>query len=281
MMNLRLIYMGLLSNEIIEISIENITLGSSQARQRDTIVNAEDDLVHSIRKDGMTSPVIVKKLPDGKFELIAGQRRLQVHKILNKSTISARYATRDIDEFEAKRISLGENTARKEMTRADYVDIIDIYMGKYRTVKTVAEELGLSESTIRKYIAVSSLPKDVQEAIQDKTITQDNAFKALNALGGDESDVNTKMLIDTAIAMKPLSPEAKKKVGGIMQSNPGITPTAAVEKAKNRARSNILRIDVTEDQIEKIEKFKTVKGIDTNENAVSELIGMGLTAANV
>ena len=38
-------------------------------------------------------------------------------------------------------------------------------MGKYRTVKTVAEELGLSESTIRKYIAVSSLPKDVQEAI--------------------------------------------------------------------------------------------------------------------
>ena len=47
------------------------------------------------RKDGMTSPVIVKKLPDGQFELIAGQRRLQAHKILNKSTISARYATRD------------------------------------------------------------------------------------------------------------------------------------------------------------------------------------------
>ena len=281
MANLRHVYMGLLSDEIIEIPIENITLGSSQARQRDTIVNADDDLVHSIRKDGMTSPVIVKKLPDGKFELIAGQRRLQAHNILDKSVISARYVTRNIDEFEAKRISLGENTARKEMSRADYVDIIDIYMGKYRTVKTVAEELGLSASTIRKYIAVSSLPKDVQEAIHDKTITQDNAFKALNALGGDESDVDTKMLIDTAIAIKSLSPEAKKKVGGIMQSNPGITPTAAVKKAKDRSKSNILHIDVTEDQMEKIEKFKIVKGIDTNENAASELLGMGLTAAHV
>ncbi len=273
--------MSLLSPEIIEVSLENVTLGNSQARQRDTIVKSDDDLVHSIRKDGMTSPVIVKKLSDGKFELVAGQRRLQVHKILNMSTISARYVTREIDEFEAKRISLGENTARKEMKRADYVDIVDMYMRKYRTVKSVAEELGLSESTIRKYIAVNSLPEDVQEAINDKTITQDNAFKALNALGGDESDVDTKMLIETAIAMKPLSTGAKNKVGGIIHSNPGITPIAAVEKAKKRTQSNILHIDVTEDQIEKIEIFKTVKGIDTNENAVSELIGIGLIATNV
>ena len=53
--------MSLLSNETADVPIDVITLGKSQARQRDTRVNIDDDLVHSIRKNGLISPIVLKK----------------------------------------------------------------------------------------------------------------------------------------------------------------------------------------------------------------------------
>ena len=53
--------MGLLPDNAIYIPLSEIILGTSQARQRDTKVDEDDDLVHSIRKDGLHSPIVLKK----------------------------------------------------------------------------------------------------------------------------------------------------------------------------------------------------------------------------
>ena len=248
--------MSLLSNETADVPIDVITLGKSQARQRDTQVNIDDDLVHSIRKNGLISPIVLKKTSDGKYELVAGQRRFHAHVILKKPTIKSYIIKEDIDDFDAKKISLSENTARKDMKKADMTDTITIFMDRYGSTKTVAEELGLSPSTIRKHLRLDRFPKSIQEKIKTDGISVDNAIKALDALGGDESTLDEDKFLETVNEMVQLPNNAKKKFVQIKQEKPDMSAKDAATKAKTHVFVNKITIEITDDQKSRIDVFK-------------------------
>ena len=271
--------MGIIPDVTTHISLSEIILGSSQARQRDTKVDEDDDLVHSIRKDGLHSPVVVKKIDEHKYELLSGQRRFRAHEILKKSTIKAYVVEKNIDEFEAKKLSFIENAARKDMKQADYVDTIQIFMDRYNNTKTVAEELGMSIPTIRKYLAVGRLPEDVKTQVREKKITAANAIKALDALGGDETNVDLADLLETAQELQKLSPQSRKKMIQIKKHEPKLSAAEAREKAKKHIELNKFTIEVTDDQLTRIDKFKETNEINNTEDAAVELIDRGLNSA--
>ena len=268
--------MGLLPDNATHIHLSEIILSTSQARQRDTKVEEDDDLVQSIRKDGLHSPVVLKKINEGKYELLSGQRRFRAHQILRKPTIKAYVIEKNIDEFEAKKLSFIENAARKDMKRADYVDTIQVFMNKYNNTKTVAEELGMSVSTIRKYLTIGRLPEKVQVQLQEKKITGDSAIKALDALGGDETNVDSEVLLETAQEIQKLSLPAKKKMVKIMKHKLGESPIKAAEEAQRTTKLNKFTIEVTDDLLTKIDEFKETNEINKTEDAVIELIDRGL-----
>lgn len=273
--------MNILPNQFVEIELEKIMLNTSQARQRDTKVDEDDDLVHSIKKDGLIYPVIVKKIEDGKYELLVGQRRFSAHEILKISTIKAFVLDKDIDEFEAKKMSLVENAARKDMKRADYVDNVQIFMDRYGKTSTVAEELGLSVGTVRKYLIIGRLPEKLKEEVKKGTITAANAIKALDALGGDESNVDDDDLLDTAIEIEKLSPPARVKFVDIKLHEKDSTPSEVAEKAKKQLRVISIILEVTDDQSMRINKFKDENEIESQAEAAERLVSMGLDAADV
>jgi ParB family transcriptional regulator, chromosome partitioning protein len=271
--------MGIIPNTPIEIPLESISMGASQARQRDTKVDENDDLVHSIRKDGLLSPVLVKKIDGEKYELLNGQRRFRAHELLNLSTIKAYVIEQDLDEFQAKRLSIVENAARKDMKHADYVDSVEIFMNRYGTTKAVAEELGLSVDTVRKYLTIGRLPQETKDAVKEGTISVSNAIKALDALGGDESVVDAKVLQETAEEIQKLSPQARKKFVEIKKHEPTLGAQAASQKAVQRTELNEFTIEVTDDQMSRIDKFKKNESIEKTEDAAVELIDKGLDSS--
>ena len=269
------------SMSTMEIPLDKIVLGSSQARQRDTKVDPNEDLVLSIKKHGLISPILVKKLNDGKYELLVGQRRFRAHEILKKPTIRAFIVEKDLNEYDAKIISIIENLARKDMKHADYVDGVQFLMDRYQKVVDVAEELGVTPTTVRKYLNISKLPDPIKEDIKNKVYRTDAALKALKALGDDESNVDVNMLRDTAVVMNSLSLPARKKYVDISKHEPGASPATIAEKAKQRSISHMFNVEVTDDQLTRIDKFKQKEGITENEEAASELIDLGLDAADV
>lgn len=268
--------MNLLSNTIVEIPLEKIRLGKFQARQRDTKVDEDDDIVHGIRKNGLLHPIIVKKLPDGNYDVITGQRRFKAHEILKKSTIQGRVIEKDIDELEAKKLSLNENAGQKKMKEADYIDAVEMFMTKYQKTKIVAEELGLSVQRVRKYIKFSRLPELVQREVKSSRLKINNAIKALDALGGDEMTVNSTILLETAQEIQKLSVPARKKFVEIVKHEPGIKPSDAATKSKDRTKLRSINLEFTSDQFFRINKFKEKQELDQPEDAVSELIDIGL-----
>ncbi|MDA7960825.1 MAG: ParB/RepB/Spo0J family partition protein [Nitrosopumilus sp.] len=260
-----------------EIPLEKIQLSSTQARQRDTKVEPDEDLVSSIRRNGLLQPITVKKLDDGNYEIIMGQRRFKAFEILKKPTIKA-FVLDSINDFDAKRMSLNENACQKKMKNDDYIDSIMIFMERYGKVSSVAKELGLSESTIRKYLKFNILPEPVKDRIRIEKISIDHANKALRILGGKE-DVNPELLITTALELKGMSAPVIKKYEAVMRKNPEINPKEASIMANKSTDIHKLTINVTEDQISKINEFKDKNELEKTEDAASELIDRGLEAA--
>lgn len=272
---MRQLLMDVLSDSPVDIPLEKIRLGIIQARQRDIKVDPDDDLVHGIRKNGLLQPIVVKKSPDGNYDIILGQRRFRAHEILKMSTIKAYVIKGDIDDFQAKKLSLNENAGQKAMKPADYTDAIEMFMKRYPTTKTVAEELGLSTATVRKYIRFSRLPKSIQDKVNTKEMGLDNALKALDALGGDETQIDPKLLLDLIQEIEKLSGPAGKKLATIIKHEPDIRLSVAVEKAKTRITHKII-IETSDEQFSKITKFKEKKEFKKQEDAASELIDIGL-----
>ncbi len=273
--------MSLLPTNTENIHLDKIDISTSQARQRDTKVDKGDDLVISIKKHGLISPIVVKRLEGGRYELLVGQRRFRAHEILEKPTIRTYVVDKNVSEYDAKKLSLIENAARKDMKRADYVDTIQMFMEKYDSTKTVAEELGLSVPTVRKYINFGRLPPEIQNDVRGRKYSSDHAMKALKALGDDEFTVDAELLRATAIEMKSLSPPAQKKYIDINKKEPNTPPPDISKKAKKRTEVHQVMVEFTNDQQARIDDFKNKEAIETDGEAVSNLVDRGLDAADV
>ncbi len=144
-----------------------------------------DDLAQSIQQKGLLSPITVR--PSGyRYELIVGQRRYLACKKLGITSIRAivRHGASDTD---SKEISLVENVHRAEMHPLDKAralrDLLETYQGD---VNRVVKETGISQQTVKRYLALSTLPPE----IQDKLSTSEGPAKvsALATLSQTFSD---------------------------------------------------------------------------------------------
>lgn len=273
--------MSIIGTNIVDIELEKIGRGTSQARQKGTGVDVDDDLVSSIKKNGLIHPITVKRQSDGSFEVVAGQRRFLAHKKLNMPTIKACVLDESVSENDAKKISFIENVARKDMDHVDCVNTVQWFMDRYGKTKSVAEELGISTNTVRKYLNIGRLPSEIQDDVRQKKYKSNDALKALDALGGDESVVDTGMLRELAVEIKKASPQLQGKLVEIKKREPGTSIQQVVEKAKKRVERHKFNVEVTSDQYERIGKFQTRKEYTTLERTVEELIGIGLEAAKI
>src|ERR1700733_9158071 len=113
----------------------------------------EDSLVSlagSIRASGVLQPVLVRPLPDGRFELIAGERRWRAAQLAGLETIPALVRARD--DAESLELALIENMAREDLNPVE----------EARACAALVEELGLSREQVgvrvgRSRVAVSNL----------------------------------------------------------------------------------------------------------------------------
>ena len=99
-------------SEIINISLENLVLPPKQARRYFDEVKLKT-LADNIKKVGLLQFPIIRERNDGKFDLIAGERRVRAGKIAQLETITCRII--ECDEKTAKEIQLVENLKREDL----------------------------------------------------------------------------------------------------------------------------------------------------------------------
>ncbi len=157
--------------DIEELSLDEINISEFNTRKdlgAGTEETSLDDLANSIQEKGLLNPITVRKNKDGKYDLIAGQRRFLASKKIGLNTIPAIIRT-DLNDTDATIISLIENVQRADMNPIDKAKAYKTIYEKYNDYTKVAQETGVSVSTIKKYLTLLNL----SPILQDKLTTSD------------------------------------------------------------------------------------------------------------
>lgn len=178
------------SDEVIQLPIDEISPNRFQPR---SIFNEDKikELAQTIHTHGMIQPIVVRKIADKEYEIIAGERRWRAVQSLDWETISV--IIRDMNDTETASVALIENLQREELTVIEealaYAQLLELHA---LTQEALAQRLGKSQSTIANKLRLLKLPQAIQQALLDKVITERHA-RALIALKDEETQ--EKMLI--------------------------------------------------------------------------------------
>lgn len=141
-------------------------------------------LARSIREVGVLQPVVVR-IRDGRYELVAGERRLRAARLAGLATVPA--VVRETNDTEALREALIENIHREDLGPLELAVAFQELLEELGvTQETVAERLGYSRAHIANTIRLLSLPPDVQRLLKEGKLQAGHA-RALLSLPDEES----------------------------------------------------------------------------------------------
>lgn len=166
-----------LTNENVqEILRDQIDLPEKQMR-RDVNRDELHQLADNIKQNGLISPIVVRPV-GGRFELVAGQRRLLALGILGIIRIPC--IVRDIGDDVALNIMCAENLERKDVDLVDEANFIHLAMeSSGDSVERMAERINRSAAYVRSRLAVGQMPDYMQAFLKSGELKLGSALNLM------------------------------------------------------------------------------------------------------
>jgi ParB/RepB/Spo0J family partition protein len=157
-----------MADQIHEVLLSALRVAKTNAR-KDKAAGEEDaslaGLAQSIKEHGLLNPLTVRALPDGAYEIVAGQRRYLACQELGLATIPV-IIREQVSDTSAVALSLIENVQRADMHPLDkaaaYLELKEQYGGDLRRVSM---ETGVTLTTIQRYLNLLDLPQELKEEL--------------------------------------------------------------------------------------------------------------------
>lgn len=166
-------------DRVQEIAVNKIKANRYQPRQ-EFDETALEELQSSIKRYGVLQPLIVRKLADGNYELIAGERRLRAAKLAGLAEIPA--MVREYNDAEISEIALIENIQREDLNAIEEARAYERLIKNFGlTQEILSQKIGRSRSHIANFLRLLKLEPQVQEYIASGILSMGQA-KPLLAL---------------------------------------------------------------------------------------------------
>ena len=161
------------TTEISNVLLSEIEANPFQPR-KEFDKEALSELAQSIKEQGVITPITVRRMPDGKYQLIAGERRLRAAKMAHLKEIPAyvRVAT----DGQMMEMALVENIQRENLNAMEIAFSYNALIEECKlTHEQLSERLGKSRSTITNYVRLLNLPAETQLALSHDQISMAHA----------------------------------------------------------------------------------------------------------
>lgn len=153
-----------------------------------------ESLAASIKRYGIVQPLVVRPVA-GRYQLIAGERRLRAAKLANQKTVPA--VIRSENEQRQMEVALVENLQRDDLnaveTATAYQKLIDEFN---ETPKSIGAAVGKVEFTVRNTIRLLNLPIEAKRAIAAGKISEGHARQILAIKDPAKQQQLLKLIID-------------------------------------------------------------------------------------
>ena len=153
-----------------EIPVELVRPNPRQPR-RSFDEGALAELAESIRARGVLQPIVVRSLPGGHYELVAGERRLRAARIAELESVPA--VVREADDWERLDIALAENMARIDLNAVEEARACAMLVDDLGLTKEeVGRRVGRSRVAISNLIRLLELPEEALELIEEGRLSE-------------------------------------------------------------------------------------------------------------
>ncbi len=160
------------------LAITEILINPKQPR-RDFDETALNELAASIKLHDIIQPLTVSKLANGKFQLIAGERRYRASKIAGLKDVPV--YIRQANDQQLLELALLENLQRENLNAVEVALSYKRMMEELNyTQEQVAERMGKERSTVTNYIRLLKLPPDIQLAVRNGSLSMGHARALVN-----------------------------------------------------------------------------------------------------
>lgn len=214
---------ALAPGNVQEVAIELIDPNPFQTR-RQIKEEALNELAESIRASGVVQPVILRPSVNGRFQLVAGERRWRASQLAGKTAVPA--VVRQLSEEQAMEITIIENLQREDLNPMEQARAFERLSREFGlTQEQIASRTGKDRASIANFIRLLRLPEHVQNALETGVLSfghgkvlaglvsfPDQLDKAAReAIAGDLSVRQTEDLVGRVLTPangpKPAKPE--------------------------------------------------------------------------
>lgn len=231
------------SNSSVMLKISEIEPNRSQPR-KDFDENSLSDLAQSISQHGLLQPLLVRPLPIGGYQIVAGERRYRACRMAGLTEVPV--TIRELSDTETMELTLIENLQREDLSPIEealgYKALIDEHGFSQEEVAT---SVGKSRPAIANSLRILKLPDSVLEYVKQDKISAGHA-RALLMLDNEEDMLELAELIyKKDLSVRQAEKLAKKKPEVEEDTQPERKPSfySMVELALNESLGRKIKVN--------------------------------------
>ena len=161
------------------------------------------ELADSIARDGLLQPVLVRRTPADRYEIIAGERRFRAAKLAGLTEIPVVLV--EADDATAARYALVENLQREDLNPLEEAAAYGALIGRYNlTQEQVAEQVGKSRSAVANALRLLDLPEEARSMLLDGRLTAGHARALLGLKDREEIVPTARKCAETEMSVRAL-----------------------------------------------------------------------------
>jgi ParB family chromosome partitioning protein len=183
-----------------EIPLDQIDRNPFQTR---TQVNEDQltELAASITANGVVQPILVRPLANGRFQLIAGERRWRASQLAGKATIPA--ILRQVSDEQAMEITIVENLQRADLNAMEQARAFDRLSREFHmTQEQMAVRTGKDRASVANFLRLLRLPATVQARVEGGELSFGHARTLLAFEHAEEIEKAAKRVVDLSLSVR-------------------------------------------------------------------------------
>lgn len=186
------------------------------------------ELANSLKAKGILQPILVRPDPreDGKYQIIAGERRYRAAKLAGFTRLPV--LIRELDELELLEIGIVENVQRTDLNPIEEAEAYEALMKRFgRTQESLASTVGKSRAHIANTLRLLQLPEEARALVREGKVS---AGHARAALGGEDANALLIAAAEKGLSVRDVEALARSGRETLPGQAPKTAPAPATEK---------------------------------------------------
>ncbi|HEB10579.1 MAG TPA: ParB/RepB/Spo0J family partition protein [Spirochaetales bacterium] len=215
------------------------------------------ELAQSIEQKGIIQPILVEESGDGKYSIVAGERRFRAAAMAGLEMIPV--LVRSFSEQEKLEIALIENIQREDLTPIEEASAFKELMNRAGlSQQELAQHIGKERSTIANSLRLLKLPRHMQGAIESRNITPGHARAILSLIDNTDQETLYKEIVKQGLSVRAAEALADKLNRGIRKGE----DSTKDKKPLSERRKSVELLSLEQKFIECLGTRVTIKGSD-------------------